>query len=65
LSGLDPKARYRVRLINADETSHLSRGTPAIKSGAVELSGQALMGQGLTLPWSFPERIRIIEGERL
>jgi alpha-galactosidase len=65
LSGLDPMARYRVRLINADETSHLSRGTPAIKAGAVELSGQALMGQGLTLPWSFPERIRIIEGERL
>ncbi|OWY04436.1 alpha-galactosidase [Thioclava sp. IC9] len=65
LTGLDPAARYRLRLITAEDLPRLSRGIPALKTGPVTLSGQALMGQGLTLPWTFPERIHVIEGERL
>ncbi|SFD72664.1 alpha-galactosidase [Roseivivax sediminis] len=66
LTGLDPAARYRVALGNAEDAPvGLSRGTPALKTGALELSGQALMAQGLTLPWSLPDRIWVIEGERL
>ena len=65
LTGLDPAARYRLRLITAEDLPRLSRGTPALKTGPITLSGQALMGQGLTLPWTFPERIHVIEGERL
>jgi len=29
------------------------------------LSGQYLMNHGVTLPWSFPERMWVIEGTRL
>lgn len=65
LTGLDPAARYRLRLITAEDLPRLSRGTPALKTGPITLSGQALMGQGITLPWTFPERIHVIEGERL
>ncbi len=65
LTGLDPEARYRIALFNSeDATPGLSRGYSALKQGALELSGQYLMGYGMTLPWSFPERMWVIEGER-
>ena len=34
-------------------------------AGEVQRDHTWLMGQGLTLPWTFPERIHVIEGERL
>mgnify|MGYP002628163778 CR=1 FL=1 len=65
LTRLDPTARYRVDLINRDTASHLSRGTPLLKDGPVDLSGAYLMQHGLTLPWSFPETIWVVEGQRV
>ncbi|NRB35308.1 MAG: alpha-galactosidase [Rhodobacteraceae bacterium] len=65
LTGLDPKARYRVDLINRDDISGLSRGTPALKSGPITLSGQSLMQVGLSLPYTLPASIWVMEGQRL
>jgi len=64
LTGLDPAHTYCIRLINADELHHLSRGTPAIKTGDLRLSGAFLMTHGLNLPWAFPETMWVIEGTR-
>ncbi|WP_223877873.1 alpha-galactosidase [Histidinibacterium aquaticum] len=66
LAGLEPGARYRVSLRNAaDSLPNLSRGSPALKEGPLELSGQYLMGQGVCLPWSFPEHMWVLEGRRI
>ncbi len=65
LTRLDPTARYRITLQNADSASALSRGTLAIKNGPIELTGAALMQRGLTLPWSFPETMWVLMGKRL
>ena len=65
LTQLNPTAIYRIDLRNRDDIPDLSRGTPAVKGGAVELSGQYLMRQGLTLPWSFPASIWVVEGSKL
>ena len=40
----------------------LSRGAPLLKLEDVSLSGQYLMSHGLTLPWSFPLTMWVIEG---
>ena len=65
LTALDPEARYEVSLINRTNASHLSRGTPVLKERPVTLSGRVLMSHGLTLPWSFPQSMWVIEGRRL
>ncbi len=65
LTGLDPAARYRVRLRNAGDGRAQSRGPVALKSGPLDLSGAALMQQGLTLPMAWPATMWVIEGERL
>ena len=65
LTALDADAVYRVSLANRDTASHLSRGTPALKNDTLELSGSYLMRHGITLPWSFPERMWVIEGTQL
>ncbi|NKW78603.1 alpha-galactosidase [Rhodobacteraceae bacterium R_SAG7] len=65
LTGLDPKAQYRIDLVNREALHHLSRGRTALKDGPLTLSGEILMQQGLTLPWQFPETIWVIEGEKL
>jgi alpha-galactosidase len=31
----------------------------------VEVTGPYLMRHGVTLPWSFPERMWVLEGEKL
>jgi alpha-galactosidase len=64
LTGLEPQALYDVRLITVDDLPALARGMPALKRGAVVLTGQYLMSHGLTLPWDFPDTIRVIEGKR-
>ncbi|SEN52231.1 alpha-galactosidase [Palleronia pelagia] len=65
LAGLDPEARYRVRLVNPSDIPPQSRGPVALKDGPVTLSGTALMGMGLSLPWAWPATMWVIEGERL
>ena len=65
LTALDPDATYRVRLINRESAPRLSRGNPILKSQAIEVTGTYLMRHGVTLPWSFPERMWVLEGERL
>ena len=64
LTGLEPSATYRISLINRNTLHHLSRGTTALKEDALELSGAYLMHHGVTLPWSFPERMWVLEGIR-
>ena len=65
LTGLEPSATYQINLINRNTLHHLSRGTTALKDDALELSGAYLMHHGVTLPWSFPERMWVLEGRRL
>ncbi len=65
LTRLEPGARYRIELLNRADAPGLSRGRQVLKPGPVELSGQYLMHHGLTLPWSCPERMWVIEGRRL
>ncbi len=65
LTGLEPKTMYRVNLTNRNTLDRLSRGTTALKIDALEVSGAYLMRHGVTLPWSFPERMWVLEGTRL
>ncbi|MEO1641049.1 MAG: alpha-galactosidase, partial [Pseudomonadota bacterium] len=65
LTGLDPDAMYRIVLANRNSLHRLSRGTTALKTDDLELSGAYLMRYGVTLPWSFPERMWVVEGHRL
>tara|TARA_R110002094_G_scaffold3941_4_gene12396 strand:- start:13339 stop:15435 length:2097 start_codon:yes stop_codon:yes gene_type:complete len=65
LTRLDSNARYRVSLRNRGSAAALSRGTLTLKDGPVILTGTALMHNGLALPWSFPETMWVLEGERL
>ncbi|EBA13174.1 alpha-galactosidase [Roseobacter sp. CCS2] len=65
LTGLDATATYRINLTNRNALHRLSRGTTALKENALELSGAYLMRHGVTLPWSFPERMWVLEGTRL
>ncbi len=67
LTRLFHDATYRVRLINRESgaPATLSRGMPVLKEKAIEVSGAWLMTQGVTLPWSFPESMWVLEGERL
>ncbi|WP_323772422.1 alpha-galactosidase [Antarctobacter sp.] len=62
LTRLTPDAKYRVELINRGDAGPLSRGDQALKSDPLVLSGAYLMNHGLTLPWSFPESMWVIEG---
>ncbi len=64
LTGLDPEAFYDISLINRDAAHHLSRGNPLLKTHPLRASGAFLMQQGLTLPWSFPDRMWVIKGQR-
>ena len=65
LTGLDEKATYRVDLLNRADIGPLSRGSPLLKNAALTASGAYLMHHGLTLPWSFPETMWVLEGTRL
>ena len=63
LTQLDPEAQYRIELVNRAEVERLSRGPNTLKSGPLMVSGAYLMHHGLTLPWSFPERMWVIKGD--
>ena len=62
LTQLDPDAKYRVELVNKDDVTRLSRGTIALKNDPIIVSGSYLMYHGVTLPWSFPETIWVLQG---
>ena len=64
LTRLDPGSRYEITLINRHSASTLSRGNQRLKDEPITLSGAALMHQGLTLPWSFPDRMWVVEGKK-
>ena len=63
LTRLTPDAKYRIELRNRDELTFWSRGVNALKSEPLVVSGAYLMNHGLTLPWGFPERMWVIEGD--
>lgn len=65
LTRLEPEARYRISLRNRASASHLSRGAHILKDGPITLSGAALMQNGVSLPWRFPETMWVLTGERL
>lgn len=65
LTALEPEAMYNISLANRDEGIALSREATALKTRDLVLSGKYLMNHGVTLPWSFPERMWVIEGTRL
>jgi len=65
LTQLDPQALYRIELRNRADAPALSRGTPALKSGPIDVSGAYLMNHGITLPWSFPQAMWVVEGAKL
>ncbi len=65
LTRLDSDAMYEITLINRENASVLSRGNSVLKEGPVTLSGNYLMSNGLTLPWSFPQTMWVLEGKKL
>ena len=65
LTRLAQNAKYRIELINRDQVGRLSRGSQPLKSGPITVSGGYLMNHGLTLPWSFPESMWVVEGTLL
>ncbi len=64
LTRLEPDTIYRIELINRGDAVDLSRGSPLLKTGTLEASGNYLMHNGIALPWSFPETMWVIEGTR-
>ena len=66
LAGLDPEARYRVRLPDPwpPRAKHYLANPDAWREG-LTLSGTALMTQGLALPLTHPETAWLIALERL
>jgi alpha-galactosidase len=65
LTGLDPDALYCVTLLNPEDAPPQSRGSCALKTGPLTLSGRALMGQGIALPVAWPATMWMVEGRRL
>lgn len=64
LTGLDPEARYEIRLINPQDAPRQSRGPNALKTGPLTLSGRALMTHGIQLPVAWPATMWVVEGTR-
>lgn len=65
LTGLDPGARYEVRLLNPEDAPPRSRGKAALQHGPLVLTGRALMAGGLRLPVAWPSTFWMVEGRRL
>jgi alpha-galactosidase len=68
LTGLDPDARYRVTLWNRDEITRPPTRfflSPLAGEEGIVLSGRALTQSGIVLPLAFPDRLWIVEGQRI
>ncbi|MEM9224829.1 MAG: alpha-galactosidase [Pseudomonadota bacterium] len=66
LTGLDGTAHYRIRLINKEMITPLSRvySSPLVGEDGVVLTGSALMTAGIQLPIHVPATVFVLEGER-
>ncbi|WP_147127235.1 alpha-galactosidase [Shimia ponticola] len=67
MTRLDPAATYAVRLVNRNNVAPttVSRAQQILKTDEIRVSGAYLMSQGVTLPWTFPCQMWVLEGERL
>ncbi len=65
LTGLEPGARYEVRLLNPEDAPRQSRGPNAMKTGPLTLTGQMLMTRGILLPVAWPATMWVVEGRKL
>jgi alpha-galactosidase len=65
LTGLEPAALYEISLLNPEDTPPQSRAKCALATGALRLSGAALMAQGLLLPVAWPASILMVEGKKM
>jgi alpha-galactosidase len=65
LTGLEPLARYEVRLVNPEDAPPQSRGPCALKDGPLTLSGHHLMTIGINLPVAWPATCFMLQGRRL
>ena len=65
LTRLDPDSRWRVTLRPGPDMGSLSRGPLPLRHHPIEVSGAWLVSHGLVLPWTVPESMNVIEGERL
>ncbi|GFE62955.1 alpha-galactosidase [Litoreibacter roseus] len=65
LTRLHPDAMYQITLANRTNAPTLSRGSPLLKTENLRASGTYLMNHGVIMPWSFPETMWVLEGERL
>jgi alpha-galactosidase len=65
LTGLDPQARYEIRLRNPQSRPNASRGPLALATGPLTLTGRALMTAGVNLPLAWPAQPYVLEGTRL
>jgi alpha-galactosidase len=67
LAGLDGNAKYRLRLLNADDISRRATrwfDCPLVTTEGLALSGAALMQSGIVLPVAFPDTMWLVEGIR-
>ncbi|MEP5152754.1 alpha-galactosidase [Planktotalea sp.] len=64
LACLEPNAQYEINLLNKADAPALSRGAPILKDQKITLSGSYLMSHGITLPWTFPDTMWVIEGRK-
>ena len=68
LAGLDPGARYRVRLANPEAIDlELCKvyTSPLLTEAGLEASGAALMGAGVQLPIHVPATVFVLEGSHV
>jgi alpha-galactosidase len=67
LTGLDAAAKYRLRLLNADDVSHRATrwfDSPLVTENGLTLTGGTLMQSGIVLPVAFPDTLWLVEGAR-
>ena len=62
LTRLDSRKTYRITLRNRASANRLSGGDQILKTRDIDLSGTYLMHHGITLPWSYPQSMWVIEG---
>lgn len=67
LVGLDPKASYKIEIINEQDLPWtLTRiKSTALQKGGITLSGAVLMNVGISLPLSDPGTMMVIEGNKV